>query len=143
MAQDIGLYGLVGDVERLSTGLAQTWYLGTRDAELQLGYEFEQGTSEELYERMQGHRINVSGSFPLAWGFNADLAAGYSRYSYPESSGALELQSDRLSVNAGISRMFSTRLSGSLRFNYADEEFDDSPLSYRRHTWGLNFRYRY
>ncbi len=134
---------LTGDVERMRTGLAQTWYLGARDAELQLGYEFEQGPREQLYERMQGHRINVSGSFPLAWGFNADLAAGYSRYTYPESNGSLELQSDRLNVNAGISRMFSTRLSGSLQFNYADEEFDDSPLSYRRHTWGLNLRYRY
>jgi hypothetical protein len=143
ITQDVGLYGLAGDVERLSTGLAQTWYLSARDAALQLGYEFEQGTSEEAYERMQGHRINVSGSFPLAWGFNAALAAGYSWYSYPESGGSLEQQSDRLSVNAGISRMFSTRLSGSLQFNYADEEFDDSPLSYRRHTWGLNFRYRY
>ncbi len=143
IADEVGAYGLAGDVERLSTGLAQTWYLGEGDAEFRLGYEFEQGTSEELYERMQGHRINVSGSFPLAWGFNADLTAGYSRYSYPEPNGSLELQSDRLSVNAGISRMISTRLSGSLRFNYADEEFDDSPLSYRRHTWGLNFKYRY
>ncbi len=143
IAQDIGLYGVAGDVDRLRAGLAQTWYLGAQDAELQLGYEFEQGTSEELYERMQGHRINISGSFPLAWGFNADLGAGYSRHSYPEPNGVLELQSDRLSVNAGISRIFSTRLSGSLQFKYADEEYDDAPLSYRRHTWGLNFRYRY
>lgn len=143
VAEDIGVYGVTGDVDRLRTGLAQTWYLGARDAELQLGYEFERGTSEELYERMQGHRINVSGSFPLGWGFNADLTAGYSRHTYPEPSGTLDLQSDRLSVNASISRMFSRRLSGSLRFNYADEEFDDAPLSYRRHTWGLNLRYRY
>ncbi len=144
VTQDVGLYGFAGNAERLRTGLAQTWYLGARDAALQLGYEFEQGSSEEIDERMQGHRINVSGTFPLVWGFNADLAADYSRYSYPESNSALALQSDRLSVNAGITRMFSTRLSGSLNFNYADEDFDDEyPLAYRRHTWGLNFKYRY
>ncbi len=143
VARDIGLSGASGDVERLSTGLAQTWYLGERDTELHLGYEYEQGTSEDSYERMQGHRINVGGSFPLAWGFNADVAAGYSRYSYPEPNGSLELQSDRLSLKAGISRTFTTRLSGSLRYNYADEEFDDAPFSNRRHTWGLNFRFRY
>ncbi len=137
---------LIGDVvytERSSTGVAQTWYIGSWDSEFELGYEYEQGLGEALYEGSEGHRINLSGRFPLLWGFNADVEAGFGRYTYPEYNGSLDLQSDRLSVIAAISRPFGRRLSGSLRYLYADEEFADAPFGYRRHAWGLNLRYRY
>ena len=143
-SRDVLSHRLNSEAERLNTGLAQTWYFADRDAEVRLGYEFEQGTSEEFYERMYGHHFNLSGRFPLLWGFNADLAAGYSRQIYPEYyNGSFALQSDRLSFNAGISRTFSRRLSGKLLFIYADNEFEDTPLSYRQHVWGLNLRYEY
>lgn len=136
--------GLDYDAGRLSTGLAQTWYFADRNGELRLGYEFEQGTSEEFYEHMYGHHLNLSGRFPLLWGFSADLTAGYSRQIYPEYyNGSFTLQNDRLSFNAGISRTFGRRLSGELLFIYADNELEDGPPSYRRQAWGLNFRYKY
>ncbi len=140
---DTGFLDRDVDSERSSTGIAQTWYIGSWDTELELGYEYEQGLGEASYEGVQGHRINLSGRFPLPWGFNADVEAGISRHVYPDYRGVLDLQSDRLSFIAGISRPFGQRLSGSLRYLYADEEFGDTPVEYRRHAWGLNLRYRY
>ncbi len=143
---------MLGDDWRLSlgtnselsrTGLAQTWYITEREAEVQLGYEFEQGSSEEIYDYVEGHRVNVRGRFPLGEGVDASVAARYSRLSYPEYNGLQDLQSDRLSFRAGINRSFSKRLTGSLHFTYANEDFEDTPVSYLRHAWGLNLKYEY
>lgn len=144
LANDI--YGLPdpGDNETTRTGLAQIWHLGRRNAEIRLGYEFARADREPLFEDRRGHSVNVSSRFPLFWGLRASVAADYSRLMYPEYGGGFDLQSDRTHLRAAISRSFGGRFYGGMHISYLDEEFDEeSPLSYRRHAWGLNLRYDY
>jgi len=131
------------DTDSTRTGLAHTWYLFGKNAEIRLGYEFEQGSQEDRYDDMQGHSINVSGRFNLFWGMNARLEADYSRVSYPEFAGQFGLESDRREFRAILSRSFGERLYGDLHYSYSDEDFDQSAPFQRRRTWGLNFRYEY
>ncbi|MDH3279648.1 MAG: hypothetical protein OEQ18_00785 [Gammaproteobacteria bacterium] len=125
------------------TGLAQIWNLPAWQAQILLGYEFEQGPSSEFSDGLKGHSLNLRGNMPLWWGFEANLEAGVSRQIYPEYGGAWELASDRRSIRAGVSRSFTEQLKADFLFMYADEAFEESPLSYRSHTWGLNLRYDY
>ncbi len=125
------------------TGLAQIWNLPAWQAEIVLGYEFEQGPSSEFSDGLQGHTLNLRGRIPLRWGFEASLEAGVSRFNYPEYVGSWDLESDRRSIRAGVTRSFTEQLQADFLFMYADEAFDASPLSYRSHTWGLNLRYDY
>ncbi len=125
------------------TGLAQIWNLPAWQAQILLGYEFEQGLSSEFSDGLKGHSLNLRGRVPLGWGFEANLEAGVSRQLYPEYGGAWELESDRRSFRAGVSRSFSEQLKADFLFMYADEAFEQSPLSYRSLSWGLNLRYDY
>ncbi|MDH3637453.1 MAG: hypothetical protein OES09_03195 [Gammaproteobacteria bacterium] len=125
------------------TGLAQIWNLPAWQAQILLGYEFEQGPSSEFSDGLKGHSLNLRGRIPLWWGFEANLEAGVSRQNYPEYGGAWDLESDRRSIRAGVTHTFTEQLKADFLFMYADEAFDVSPLSYRSHTWGLNLRYDY
>lgn len=125
------------------SGLAQVWNLAPWQAQIVLGYEFERGKSSDHYDGLRGHSLNVQGRFPLWWGFEANLEAGFSRQSYAEFGGQMDLASDRRSLSAGIGRSFTERLQANLQFMYADEDFEESPMSYSRQTWGLNLRYDY
>ena len=143
LAQGAEHYGNPGDAATSRTGLAQIWRIGREGAQLRFGYEYAQGDRDNLYEDMQGHSLNVSGRFPLFWGLRASLAADYSRNYYLEYAGSSGLDSDRTRLKAAISRSFGDRLFGGMHFSVLDEEFAESPLSYRRHSWGLNLRLAY
>lgn len=143
LAEGAEQYGNPGDAATSRTGLAQIWRIGGQGAQLRFGYEYAQGDREDLYEDMQGHSLNVSGRFPLFWGLRASVEADYSRNYYLEYAGSSGLDSDRTRLKAAISRSFGDRLFGGMHFSVLDEEFAESPLSYRRHSWGLNLRLAY
>lgn len=135
-------YARIGDADSTRTGLTHTWSWGS-DRHIRIGYEFEQGSREDLYQDMQGHSVSVSGWFPVGWGLRAQLLADYSRNSYPEYAGSFGLASDRREFKATLSRSFGERLSGDLHYSYYDEDFGDSAFTQRRRAFGVHLRYRY
>ena len=142
MDAEVGL-GRYGESDTTRTGLAQIIYLADRRAAIRLGYEFEQANRQDLYTDGYGHSLNVSGRFPLFWGLRASVEADYGRFSYPEYEGVADTASNRHQFRAAISHSLTERLHGGMQYSYLNEDFDDAPLSYQRHTWGLNFRYDY
>ena len=135
-------YGPDGDTESTRTGLTHTWSWGG-DKHIRVGYEFEQGSREDVYQDMQGHSISVSGLFPMGWGLHAQLLADYSRYNYPVYSGSFGMASDRRAFTATLSRSFGEGLYGDLHYSYYDEDFGDTPFTQRRRAFGVHLRYQY
>ena len=132
-----------GDSYTKRTGLSQTWFLARRKAKITLGYGFEQGDTEDLYEDLRSHSVVFSSRFPLFWGLSARIQADYAHNTYQDYLGISGVGSEKQFFLAGISRAFSQRLYGEFQFSYLNEDFDDTDLSYRRYVWGLNLRYRY
>lgn len=132
-----------GDSLMQRAGLTQTWFLARRKAKITLGYGFEQGDTQDLYDDLRRHSLVFSSRFPLFWGLSARIKADYAQNTYLDYLGAGEAGSDTQMFRAAIDRSFSQRLYGEFQFSYLNEEFDDSDLSYRRYIWGLNLRYRY
>ena len=125
------------------TGLSQTWFLARRKAQITLGYGFEQGDTEDLYDDRRSHSVVFSSRFPLFWGLSARIQADYAHNTYQDYLGTNGASSEKQLFLAGINRAFSQRLYGEFQFSYLNEDFDDTDLSYRRYVWGLNLRYRY
>ena len=125
------------------TGLSQTWFLARRKARITLGYGYEQGDTEDLYDDLRSHSVLFSSRFPLFWGLSARIQADYAHNTYQDYLGINSVSSEKQLFLAGINRAFSQRLYGEFQFSYLNEDFDDSDLSYRRYVWGLNLRYRY
>ncbi len=132
-----------GDSQSQRLGLTQTWYFARRRAHITLGYEFERGDTQNLYDDRRGHSLVLSSRFPLFWGLSARIQADYAQNSYQEYQGVDEADSDRQLFEAAIDHSLSGRLYGEIRFSYLNEDFEESELSYRRYIWGLNLRYRY
>ncbi len=133
-------FGRSGEADTARTGLSHTWYWGDR-AHVRVGYEYAQGSNEELYQDMQRHSVSVSGQFPVGWGLHANLLADYGRFTYPEYNGAFGLASDRRAFRASLSRAFTERLSGDLVYSYFDEYFG---TEYQKSSaFGLQLRYKY
>lgn len=124
-------------------GLSQTWYLARPKAQITLGYGFEQGDTQDLYEDLRSHSVVFSSRFPLFWGLSARIQADYAHSAYRDYLGVSEVDSDKQLVLAAINRAFTQRLYGEFQFSYLNEDFDDTDLSSRRYVWGLNLRYRY
>lgn len=132
-----------GDSSSQRTGLSQTWFFARQRAQITLGYEFEQGDTEDIYDDLRAHSVVFSSRFPLFWGLSARLKADYAQNSYLDYLGSSDVESDRQLFQATIDHSFTRRLYGEFQFSYLNEEFDDADLSYRRYVWGLNLRYRY
>lgn len=129
--------------ELASAGLSQTWRIDDRGRRFTIGYEFARDGKDDLSFIRQGHSINFSGRIPLRWGMDARLEADYGFSNYPEYQGAFDQVSSRRGYAAGLVGTYGLRLRGSLHYTYADEAFDDSVLSRRYKSWGLNLRYTY
>ncbi len=132
-----------GDSFTQKAGLSQTWFLARRKAQITLGYGFEQGDTEDLYNDLRSHSVVFSSRFPLFWGLSARIQADYAHNTYQDYLGASDANSESQLFLAGINRAFSERLYGEFQFSYLNEDFDDADLSYRRTVWGLNLRYQY
>lgn len=132
-----------GDSATQRTGLRQTWFLARRRAQITLDYGFERGDTEDIYDDRRSHSIVLSSRFPLFWGLSARINADYAHNSYLEYLGINDVNSDKQLFQASINRSFTERLYGEFQFSYLNEKFDDSELSYRRYSWGLNLRYQY
>ena len=132
-----------GDSYTQRTGLRQTWYLARHRARITLDYGFEQSDVDDLYDDRRSHGLVLSSRFPLFWGLSARIHADYAHNSYLDYLGFNDVSSDKQLFQASINRSFTERLYGEFRFSYLNEEFDDSELSYRRYSWGLNLQYRY
>ena len=137
----VGRWG--GDSFFQSTGLSQTWYFARRQAEITLGYGFEQSETADLYDDLSAHSVIFNGRFPLFWGLGARLQANYALNSYDDYRGVSGVDSNKKLFQAAINRSFSPHLFGEFQFSYLDEDFDETELSYRRTIWGLNLRYKY
>ena len=138
---DAGTWG--GDSFNRRAGLKQTWYMARRRAHITLDYGLEQGDTENLYQDRRSHSIVLSSKFPLFWGLSARINADYAHNTYQDYLGAADVSSDTQLFQASINRSFSERLYGEFQFSYLNEDFDDSELSYRRYSWGMNLRYKY
>ena len=132
-----------GDSFTQGTGLSQTWFLARRKAQITLGYGFEQGDTEDLYDDRRSHSVVFSSRFPLFWGLSARIQANYAHNTYQDYLGTNGANSEKQLFLAGIHRAFSQRLYGEFRFSYLNEDFGNTDLSHRRTVWGLNLRYQY
>ena len=132
-----------GDSLKQKAGLSQTWFSARRKAQITLGYGFEQGDTEDLYDDLRSHSVVFSSRFPLFWGLSARIHADYAHNTYQDYLGTSEATSEKQLFLAGIHRAFTERLYGEFQFSYLNKDFDDTDLSYRRAVWGLNLRYRY
>lgn len=131
------------DADNHALGLAQVWYFADRKAQLRAGYEFQDNDSAGTNFRMTGHKATLSGTFPLAWGVQANLSADYSHDGYPDFQGPVIRTTHRRGLSAGLSKWLNRNLLARLEYAYTHEDSSYELLSYRRRILGGSISYVY